>query len=104
VLLHTIGHKQEKHVTVLQVFSLILVTFRRVRKIAKSKYQLRHIGPFVHPSAWNNYSPTEGIFMIFSTGIFRKSVEKVQDSLKNDKNNGTVLYKKTSVCFSQFVG
>jgi len=40
-------------------------------------------------SAWNNWSPTGRIFMKFGVLIiFRKSVDKTQDSLKSDENNG----------------
>jgi hypothetical protein len=39
----------------------IYAVFRRVRKIAKSDYQLRH----VRPSAWNSYAPTGRILMKF---------------------------------------
>jgi hypothetical protein len=35
---------------------------------------------------WNNLAPTEQIFMIFDVSIFLKSVEKIQVSLKTDKN------------------
>jgi len=39
-------------------------------------------------SAWNNSTPTERIFMIFGIlSYFRKSVMKIQVSLKSDKNN-----------------
>ena len=38
----------------------------------------------VYPSAWNNSAPIERIFMK-RLSIFRKSVDKVQDSLNSDK-------------------
>ena len=44
----------------------------------------------VRPSAWNNSAPTERIFMKFYILIFfRKSVFKVQVTIKSDKNNGS---------------
>jgi hypothetical protein len=60
--------------------------FRRVRKMAKSDYKLRHVCPSFrmeqHGSHWTD-------FMKFGfLRIFRKSVEKIQVSLKSDKNNG----------------
>jgi hypothetical protein len=61
----------------------IHIIFRRIRKIAKSDYELRH----VCPSAWNNSAPDIQIFMNFNTSIIRKSDEKIQVSLKSDKNN-----------------
>jgi hypothetical protein len=43
----------------------------------------------VRPSAWNNSTPTGHIFMKLDIGgIFRKCDEKIQVSLKSDKNNG----------------
>jgi len=43
----------------------------------------------VCPSAWNISSPTEKIFAKFGTCVFfLKTVYKIQDSLKSDKNNG----------------
>jgi len=43
----------------------------------------------VCPSAWNNSAPTERIFIkVDILGFFRKSVKKIQDSLKWDNNKG----------------
>jgi hypothetical protein len=43
----------------------------------------------VCPSTWNNSAPSGRIFMKFDTGVFfGKSVEKIQVSLKSEKNNG----------------
>jgi hypothetical protein len=44
----------------------------------------------VCPSAWNGWAPSERIVMKFRIWIFffRKSVEKIQVSLKFDKSNG----------------
>ena len=45
----------------------------------------------VRLSTQNNSAPTEQIVMKFDTWvIFRKSVSKIQVSLKSDKNNGTL--------------
>ena len=66
---------------------------RRIRRIAKSDYSLRHICP----SAWNNSALTEGIFMKFGS-IFRKSAEKISVSLKSDKNNGIVTWRPIHLC------
>jgi hypothetical protein len=46
-------------------------------------------------SAWNNLSHTERIFIKTDTHIFRKSVMKMQVSLKSDKNK--LLHMKTSM-------
>ena len=69
----------------------VLLIVRRVRKIAKSDYQLLHVRPSVClcPSAWNISGPTNWIFIKFDICVFfRKFVEKIQVSLKSDKNNG----------------
>ena len=64
----------------------IISTFRSIRKIAKSDY---HIPLSVRPSTWNNSAPTGRIFMKFDIGeFFLKTIEKIQVSLKSDKNNG----------------
>jgi len=42
----------------------------------------------VCPSAWNNSAHIELTFMEFDMSIFRKTVEKIQVSLKSEKNNG----------------
>jgi hypothetical protein len=70
------------------VLSYKLCFARRVREIAKSGYQLRQVCLSVCPSAWNNSAPKERIFMKFDIWGFFKSVEKIQVSLKSDKNNG----------------
>jgi hypothetical protein len=43
--------------------------FRRVRKIAKSDYQLRHFYPSVCPSLWNSRLPMDG-FSLIDISIF----------------------------------
>jgi len=44
--------------------------------------------PSVRPYAWNSF-PTGWIFIKFGILIFlKKYVEKIQDSLKSDKNDG----------------
>jgi len=37
--------------------------------------------------AWNNSAPTRRIFMTFILSIFRKYAQKIQVSLKSDKEN-----------------
>jgi hypothetical protein len=60
------------------------IFFRRVRKISKSDYHLRH----VRRSAWKNSASTGQIFYeSLNLRIFRKCAEKIQVSLKSDKNN-----------------
>jgi hypothetical protein len=43
------------------LYGINWLAFRRVRKIVKSEYWLRH----VRPSEWNNTAPTEWFFMKF---------------------------------------
>jgi hypothetical protein len=59
-------------------------------KTAKSYYRLRQN---VCPSAWNNSPPNAWIFMEFGTlrEFFEKSLEKIQVSLKSDKNNAAIF-------------
>jgi len=59
------------------LFLQILSSFRRVRKIAKSDYYLRHVRPSVRPHGTTRL-PLKRIFMKF--------VEKIQVLLKSDKN------------------
>jgi len=78
----------------LSVLSLLAqwlwIIFRRVRKIAKSDHNIRYACPSVRPSVrmeqlgshWTDF------LTIWYLGIFRKSVEKIQVSLKSDKNSG----------------
>ena len=63
--------------------------FRRVRKIAKADYCLRH----VCPSARNNSVPTGWIFMTICLRIFRISAEKIQLLLKTDTNSGHFIFR-----------
>jgi hypothetical protein len=73
-------------------FSLAL---RRVRKITKSDYYLRHFCSSVRPcvrmeqlgSHWSDFHK------ILYLSIFRKSFEKTQDSLKSVKNNGYFTWR-----------
>jgi hypothetical protein len=75
--------------------------FRRVRKIVKNRL-LASSCPSVRPSARNNSAPTVRIFMKFYIYIFflffRKSVEKIQVSLKSNKIR--VLYMNTFLIIS----
>jgi hypothetical protein len=57
---------------------------RSVREIVKSGEQLRHNSP----SIFNYSAPTGRVFMKFDViRVFQKSVEKIQVSLKSDKND-----------------
>ena len=51
------------------------------------------VRPHVRLSAWNNSDPTGRIFMKFDMSIFRNTVEKIQVSLKSDKNNGYYTWR-----------
>jgi len=67
----------------------VILFYRRVRKITKNDYWLRHVCPSVHPSACQHgttrLSP-DGFSWnsIFET--LRKNVERIQVSLKSYKN------------------
>jgi hypothetical protein len=63
--------------------------FRRVCKIAKSYYSPRHVRPSVRPSVLMEQlgSHSTDFHEIWYLRIFRKSDEKIQVSIKSDKNN-----------------
>ena len=65
--------------------------FRRVRKIAKSDYELRHVRPSVRieqlGSHWTDLHET------WYLNISRNSVEKIQVSLKSDKSKGYFTWR-----------
>jgi hypothetical protein len=71
----------------LHVLSVSLY-FRRVRKIAKSDCYLRHVCVSVRMeyvgTHWTHFHEMRYL------SIFRKSVGKIQVSLKPDMNNGTL--------------
>jgi hypothetical protein len=72
---------------------------KRVCRIAKRNYLFHHVClpsvcPSVLLSTWNNSAPTGRILMKFNIWIFfRKSVKKIQISLKSDKNNGYIIWR-----------
>jgi uncharacterized membrane protein YhaH (DUF805 family) len=75
----------------------LCMIFRRVRKTAKSGYNLRR----VCPSVWNNSAPTGRIFVKFYIWVFFwEYVENIQVSLKSDKNNGYFAWWPAYVCDS----
>jgi len=58
-------------------------------KFAESDCYLRHVSLSVRPSEWKSSALAERIFMKFCISRFcRKSVKKIQVSLKSKKNNG----------------
>ena len=50
--------------------------------------------PSVRPSVWNNSSPVGRILMKLDVEIFRKSAEKIEVSLKYDKNGGNFTWRR----------
>jgi hypothetical protein len=68
------------------------------RKTMKSDYYLRHVCPSVCLSAWNNRRHRTDFHGIWYLNIFRNHVEKIQVSLKPDKNNGTLLEDRHTFC------
>jgi hypothetical protein len=63
---------------------LFLSIFRYLHKIVKATFDFILS---VYPSTWNNSAPTGQIFMKFDFEYFLKSIEKIQVSLKFDKND-----------------
>jgi hypothetical protein len=72
---------------------------RRVRKIAKSNYQISHVCLSVYMPEIG--IPLNGFSWNWIFDIFPKSVEKIQVSLKSNKNNGT-LHKRRYTFFITF--
>jgi hypothetical protein len=69
-----------------QFFSAL--DFWRGREIGTKKKTISFVMS-VSSSAWNNSAPTKRTFIKLDIWAFlRKSVEKIQVSLKSDKNNG----------------
>ena len=63
-----------------------LCVFANLRKATISLDVFVHVS--VYPSARNNSDRIERVFVKFDSFFFRKFVEKIQPSLKSDKNNG----------------
>jgi len=67
------------------------IIFRRVHKVANSDYDFRHVRPSVCMEQigcnWKNFHE------ILNLSILRKSVEKIQVSLKSVKNNGYFTWR-----------
>jgi len=61
-------------------FSLSL--FRRIRKVAKSGYYLRHVCLSFYTSTLNNKVPIRQIYIKFNFSISLKSVEKIRNFIK----------------------
>jgi hypothetical protein len=70
--------------------------FRQVGKIVKSDYKLRHVCLPVCPSTWNNSTLQLDGFS-WNLSIFRKSVEKSQESLKSDEINRYFAWRPTYI-------
>jgi hypothetical protein len=73
--------------SVMYVEDSVCVFFRRVSKIAKRDYYFLHVRPsvYLHGTArlhWTDFGE------ILYLGFYRKSVVRIQVSLKSDKNNG----------------
>jgi len=58
----------------------------RFNKIVKSDSKLRHVCLSVFLPAWNNSAPTGKIFVKGDIWILKKIFEKIQYSLKANKN------------------
>jgi len=51
-------------------------------KYGKANIKLRHVCPFVLPSAWDKLAPTGRIFLKFDILIFENLSREIQGSLK----------------------
>jgi hypothetical protein len=66
-----------------------LAIFRRVRKIATRDYWRRHVCSRVRLSVCMEQTSAPTGWIIVKFEMFRKYVEKIEISLKSDKNNLT---------------
>ena len=67
--------------------------FRSVREVSKSDYQLQHVCPSVSLSVLPRGTtrlPAEVFLLIFIFENFSNFIQKIQVSLKSDKNSGTL--------------
>jgi len=78
---------------------------RPVCKTARNDYLLRHICPpvcpSVLPSAWNNsvaIGKTKKILKIWFLSVLRKSVERIEISLKSDNNGFIFMGRPLWIC------
>jgi hypothetical protein len=78
------NHEHESDITHSRRLTDVL---RRVRKIAKSDYYLRHTCPSVCLSAWNNSAPTGRIIVKFYIYVF---FESLVGEFKFDWNLGRI--------------
>ena len=63
--------------------------FRRFRKISNA---IANSVMSVRPFAWNNLAPTERSIIKFDIRVFiQKYIEKIQVSLKSNKNNRFIM-------------
>jgi hypothetical protein len=79
---------------------LYSVVLRRIWKTAKSGYCsfVISVRPSVRLSAWNNSAPNGRILIKLNIwAFFRKYVEKIQVSLKSDKNNGYFIWRRFDI-------
>ena len=72
---------------IIDILDSVLGAFR---KTMKSGCYLRHVCLSVCLPTWNNRRHWMDFHGIWYLSIFRKYVEKIQVSLKSDKNSGTV--------------
>jgi len=85
--------KYNWHILLLQACDILVKYFLDV--FAKLRRATVSFVTSVRLSTWNTSAPTGRTFMKFySSGIFRKSVEKIQVSLKSDKNKGYFTWRQ----------
>jgi hypothetical protein len=86
---------------VLEIFAACHNFFRRVRKIVKSYYWLRHVCLSVPPSVRMEQlgSHRTAFHEVWHLTIFQQSVGIIQVSLKSDKNNGYLTWRPIYIFF-----
>jgi hypothetical protein len=81
-------HAEVSSVVFPDFYCLLLCSFRRVRKIAKSDYNLRYVCLSVRMEQLGSHWTDFHEILVLHLSIFRKSVETIEVSLKSDQNKG----------------
>ena len=82
---HRLQHLRTNQKCCISYVKLLTHNFRRIRKMAKSGYWLRHVCPTVRMKQLGSHSTD--FHVIWCLSVFRKAVPKTLDSLKSGKND-----------------
>jgi hypothetical protein len=93
-LIDIVGNRKIIYNPSITIHVLVLQGFQKIAKKATICFAIP-----VCPSAWNNSTPTEGIFIEFDIWeLFLKPVEKIHILLKSDRNNKHITLRPVHIC------